>query len=131
MRVTLSLFLALFLSNFGIQSCPLNGAQIPTSIEFGYLTHKKYPQVLGAVTLAVNNINEDDNILPNTTLKFKYANLANVQLEGMKKMTEFRDQGVSAFIGPDELCRNEALLASAWNLPMIAYVSIINISRSN
>ena len=39
-------------------------------------------------------------------------------------MTEFRDQGVTAFIGPDKSCRQEALIASAWNLPMIAFVSI-------
>ena len=39
-------------------------------------------------------------------------------------MTEFRDQGVTAFIGPDKSCRQEALVASAWNLPMIAFVSV-------
>lgn len=30
---------------------------------------------------------------------------------------------VIAFIGPDESCLHEALVASAWNLPMISYVS--------
>ena len=44
------------------------------------------------------------------------------QLEALKIMTEKRDQGVSAFIGPDEFCHNEAMIASAWNLPMIAFV---------
>lgn len=46
-----------------------------TAIEFGYLTHKRYPQVLGAVSLAVETINSDASILPNVTLKFKFANL--------------------------------------------------------
>lgn len=32
-------------------------------------------------------------------------------------------EGVIAFIGPDESCLYEALVASAWNLPMISYVS--------
>ena len=38
-------------------------------------------------------------------------------------MTEMRDDGAVAFIGPDLNCTNEALVAAAWNLPMIAYVS--------
>lgn len=33
-------------------------------------------------------------------------------------------EGVVAFIGPDESCMIEALVASAWNLPMISYVSL-------
>lgn len=37
-------------------------------------------------------------------------------------MTDMRDDGVVAFIGPDETCTAEALVASAWNLPMISYV---------
>lgn len=34
-------------------------------------------------------------------------------------------EGVVAFIGPDESCLYEALVASAWNLPMISYVSLM------
>ncbi|XP_062707144.1 guanylate cyclase 32E isoform X3 [Aedes albopictus] len=36
-------------------------------------------------------------------------------------MTEMRDEGIAAFIGPDETCTTEALVASAWNIPMISY----------
>jgi hypothetical protein len=32
-------------------------------------------------------------------------------------------QNVSAFIGPQETCLHEARMASAFNLPMISYVS--------
>ena len=56
------------------------------------------------------------------------------QLEALKIMTEKRDQGVSAFIGPDEFCHNEAMIASAWNLPMIAFVRfsfLSNFSKPN
>lgn len=42
-----------------------------------------------------------------------------------RKMTEMRDEGIVAFIGPDETCTAEALVASAWNLPMISYVSLV------
>ena len=103
--------------------------QPPSKIVFAYLTHKVYPQVLGAVSLAVNNINNDSSILPHTKLEFKFEALSNYfeptfsdQLETLEIMSEKRDQGVSAFIGPDESCRHEALLASAWNIPMIAFV---------
>lgn len=40
-------------------------------------------------------------------------------------MTEMRDNNVVAFIGPDETCTSEALVAAAWNLPMISYVYFI------
>ncbi|XP_044758334.1 guanylate cyclase 32E-like isoform X2 [Coccinella septempunctata] len=36
-------------------------------------------------------------------------------------MTEMRDNGTLAFIGPDDTCFSEALVAAAWNLPMISY----------
>lgn len=78
---------------------------------------------MGAVSLAVKRINEDPYILNNTRLSFKFGAL-NRPLDPLKKMTEFRDQGVAAFVGPDEKCDYEARLASAWNLPMIAYVSV-------
>lgn len=38
-------------------------------------------------------------------------------------MTELREKKVKAFIGPDESCTTEALLASAWNTPMLSFVS--------
>ena len=47
----------------------------------------------------------------------------NTSTEGITRMTEMRDGGAVAFIGPDLNCTNEALVAAAWNLPMIAYVS--------
>lgn len=39
----------------------------------------------------------------------------------IKKMTEIKDE-VLAFIGPDESCASEALVAAAWNIPLISYV---------
>lgn len=38
-------------------------------------------------------------------------------------MTQLKDEGVLAFIGPDETCKNEAFVAAAWNIPMISFVS--------
>ena len=44
-------------------------------LNLGFLKHRKYPQVLGAVSLAVHRINNDSNILPNVKLEFQYAEL--------------------------------------------------------
>ena len=41
----------------------------------------------------------------------------------LRVMTVMRDRGAVAFIGPDDTCGAEALVAAAWNLPIIAYVS--------
>lgn len=42
----------------------------------------------------------------------------------IRMMTEMRDRGAIAFIGgPEDTCQSEALVSSAWNLPMISYVS--------
>lgn len=45
----------------------------------------------------------------------------------IRVMTEMRDNGTVAFIGPDDTCSSEALVAAAWNLPMISYVSYLHI----
>ncbi|KAJ3625265.1 hypothetical protein MTP99_018823 [Tenebrio molitor] len=41
--------------------------------------------------------------------------------QAIRVMTEMRDNGTVAFIGPDDTCSSEALVAAAWNLPMISY----------
>ena len=104
-----------------VTTCPLK-TTIPSEIKFGYLVHVDYPQVLGAVSLAVERINNDSSILPNTSLSFRYENLSGERYEAIQVMTRLRDENISAFIGPDESCRYEAMIASAWNLPMVAYV---------
>lgn len=47
----------------------------------------------------------------------------NVESHAITTMTEMRDQGVLAFIGSSISCKNEALVAAAWNIPMVAFVS--------
>ena len=44
-------------------------------LHLGFLKHRKYPQVLGAVSLAVQRINNDSTILPRTKLEFQFADL--------------------------------------------------------
>lgn len=78
--------------------------------------------VSGAVPLAVSHINRDDNLLPGYRVTFKPENVGEVGTSvAIQKMTSLWQSGVVAFIGPDESCYAEALVADAWNMPMITY----------
>ncbi|KAH9365010.1 hypothetical protein HPB48_010446 [Haemaphysalis longicornis] len=64
------------------------------------------------------------SLLPGYRLTFRPENAGPVGTSSaIRKMTALWQSGVSAFIGPDENCYAEALVADAWNLPMITYVS--------
>lgn len=70
------------------------------------------------------------DLLPGRVLKFVTADIgsspaSSLATQAIRIMTEMRDNGVVAFIGPDASCLPEALVAAAWNLPMISYVSLV------
>jgi guanylate cyclase, other len=44
--------------------------------------------------------------------------------ESIRSMTSQYFNGALAFIGPEVKCTTEARVAAAWNIPMIAFVSI-------
>lgn len=94
--------------------------------------------MLGALPLAVTAVNKDPQLLPGRRLEFvardigsgrarKQSSLATLAI---RVMTEMRDNGTVAFIGPDDTCSAEALVAAAWNLPIISYVSASIIHKS-
>lgn len=78
------------------------------------------------------------DLLPGRTLQFTAVDIGTNSAEGrarrksslaayaIRSMTDMRDNGTVAFIGPDDTCFSEALVAAAWNLPMISYVSIFS-----
>lgn len=81
---------------------------------------------LGALPIAVEAVNSDPTLLPGKRLLYEVADVGNSNLEALaalsiRRMTAMRDAGHLAFIGPDDNCANEALVAAAWNLPMITY----------
>ncbi|EFX69540.1 hypothetical protein DAPPUDRAFT_62171 [Daphnia pulex] len=84
---------------------------------------------LGAIPLAVEEVNNDPNLLPGRKLQFVVADIGNpIGNDGLtalaiRRMTEMRDNNSTvAFIGPDgQYCADEALVAAAWNLPMITH----------
>lgn len=87
---------------------------------------------MGALPFAIAIVNNDSELLPNHTLRFIAADIGSslsVSPLPIKEMSRMRDENVVAFIGPDEVCTTEALVASAWNLPMISFV-ILEISQA-
>ncbi|XP_046734564.1 guanylate cyclase 32E-like [Diprion similis] len=97
------------------------------SLTIGFLgSYGRSQVVLGALPLAIATVNSDPNLLPGIELKFLAADIGRSNADslaalGIRIMTEMRDSGTVAFIGPDDSCRSEALVAAAWNLPLISY----------
>ncbi|GAB6021265.1 hypothetical protein CHUAL_003879 [Chamberlinius hualienensis] len=78
--------------------------------------------IVGALSWAVFHVNENKTIGDGYEMKFCRAESGKAGTSlAMRQMTMMRDKGVQVFIGPDESCMSEALLADAWDLPMISY----------
>ncbi|GBM26292.1 Guanylate cyclase 32E [Araneus ventricosus] len=110
-------------ANFGKQILDPN----KPNITIGFLSSFKElgKLICGAIPLAVDMVNSDSELLPNHNLKFiAYDSGEPNTAVTIKKMTQMKEEGVVAFIGPDHSCVSEALVAAAWNMPMITYVSI-------
>ncbi|KAI5694511.1 hypothetical protein M8J75_000230 [Diaphorina citri] len=102
-----------------------DGHSFNESIKIGFLGAYGTSQVaLGALPLAVTAVNADPTLLPGRNLTYMAADIGTTE-QAIRKMTEMRDNGIIAFIGPDDTCRSEALVAAAWNLPMISYGSSV------
>ncbi|KAF5270552.1 hypothetical protein FQR65_LT05450 [Abscondita terminalis] len=108
---------------------------VQDSITIGFLgAYGQSQVVLGALPLAVEAVNNDRSILPGRRLNYITADIgtnpgasglarkkSSLAARAIKIMTAMRDNGTIAFIGPDDTCSSEALVAAAWNIPMIAY----------
>ncbi len=103
-------------------------------IRLGYMTgsenragdmfYQKPGQVIsGAITFAVDQINNDSSILPNHTLEFLIAETMGQESQSIKLAAILPSHNISAYIGPQETCVHEGRIAAAFNLPMISYVS--------
>ena len=103
-------------------------------IKLGYITgSKELPGIFyrrpglaisGAITLALGEINGNPHVLPNHTLEFIIAETYGIESESIKQTVELMNKNVSVVIGPQETCIHEAKVATAFNFPMISYVSI-------
>lgn len=84
------------------------------------------------------NIGTDAAVISSNTIKYIFLSFSdenratsenkfsfNFLFVLCRNMTDLMiKEDVIAFIGPDESCLYESLVASAWNLPMISYVSL-------
>ncbi|KAF7278941.1 hypothetical protein GWI33_007805 [Rhynchophorus ferrugineus] len=103
------------------------------TVTIGFLGAYGQAQVLlGALPLAVEAVNKDESLLPGKKLNYVAGNIGIPSTSGfptsrssptqaIRVMTDMRDNGAVAFIGPDDTCYPEALVAAAWNLPLISY----------
>ncbi|GIY83747.1 ANF_receptor domain-containing protein [Caerostris darwini] len=102
------------------------------NVTLGFLTSFKDIEKLliaGAVPLAVDLVNEDPDLLPTHNLKFIAYDSGDADSSSpLKKMTQMREEGVIGFIGLDGSCEHEALLAAAWDMSMVSYVSHKHVS---
>lgn len=81
--------------------------------------------ISGAMSLAVEEVNE--GVLPQKglNLEFVVAETYGEERTSVRRIAELWRRNVSAIIGPQETCVHEAMMAAAFDLPIISYVSVI------
>ncbi|CEF71158.1 Protein kinase domain and Adenylyl cyclase class-3/4/guanylyl cyclase domain and Serine-threonine/tyrosine-protein kinase catalytic domain and Extracellular ligand-binding receptor domain and Protein kinase-like domain and Periplasmic binding protein-like I domain-containing protein [Strongyloides ratti] len=77
--------------------------------------------ISGALKFAIDEINSNENLLPDYYIKYVFNNTCDDETLSTKYFMDHWKSGVSAFIGPEMNCRTEAQMAAAQNLPIIAY----------
>lgn len=78
-----------------------------------------------AITIAVDRINRDPNLLPGYNMTFLWNDSMCLAAEGLNQAVEFKISGVDAIIGDgcDIICEPAAILGASWNLPMVSWGS--------
>ncbi|XP_071106522.1 speract receptor-like [Haliotis cracherodii] len=102
-------------------------------IKIGYVTGSEPPQkplvlykrpghlISGALTYAIEEVNNDSSILPNYTLDYVIAETHGEEQQSIKETVLLRERNISVYLGPQETCVHEGRIAAAFNLPMISY----------
>lgn len=93
-----------------------------------YVQGKQGRVISGAMTYAISQINADPHLLAGHSLRFMTADTEASTLVGTSRVIEQWRAGAIAFFGPEDSCDTEARVAAALNLPMISYVSPVQIS---
>lgn len=113
-------------------SSKFDGVEDVSNITIGYLTvdktavfmrGKQGRVISGAISYAIELINNDTSLLPRHRLKMIWGDTMADTLVGTRLLTQQWRQGAVAFIGLEDSCSVEATVAAAWNLPMVSYVS--------
>ena len=80
-------------------------------------------QSVGAFMYAIEKVNETQYLGDHTLDYILEDNNANTKLSIRKMTSLYSEHHVHAFIGPEDTCQDEALIAASWNVPMIVFVS--------
>lgn len=101
-----------------------------TVLTVGYLTAIKGElkdrqglAISGALTMALDEINNSQHVLPNVTLALRWNDTRGDTVLATRAITEMICDGVATFFGPEGPCRTEAIVSQSRNIPMISYVS--------
>jgi hypothetical protein len=89
----------------------------------GELKDRQGLSISGAILLALEEINNDTNLLPNVHLNLRYNDTRGDTVASTRAITEMICDGVSTIFGPEGTCYTEAIVAQSRNIPMISYVS--------
>lgn len=82
--------------------------------------------ISGAITLALEEINNDPKILPNVTLVLRWNDTRGDSVIATRAITEMICDGVATIFGPEGSCHTESIVAQSRNIPMISYVSFLS-----
>lgn len=97
------------------------------TLTIGYLTAVKGLSgrqglsISGAITLALEEINNRKDILPNVKLEMRWNDTKGDTVIATRAMTEMICDGISAFFGPEGPCYVEAIVSMSRNIPMMSY----------
>ncbi|XP_012274988.1 receptor-type guanylate cyclase Gyc76C isoform X2 [Orussus abietinus] len=106
-----------------------NGAQRKIhNLTVGYLTaikgglkDRQGLAISGALSMALDEVNNNTDILPNVKLVMRWSDTRGETVEATKAMIDMICDGVVAFFGPEGSCYVEAIVAQSRNIPMISY----------
>ncbi|KAB0795504.1 hypothetical protein PPYR_12343 [Photinus pyralis] len=87
----------------------------------GELKERQGLAISGALTMALEEINNDSSILPNVTLVLKWNDTRGDTVLTTRSMVDMICDGVAVFFGPEGSCYVEAIVAQSRNIPMISY----------
>lgn len=114
-------------SKLGDNSMTYSGNTTNTILKIAFLSHVKQGHGAffgGAFYRALRDINADPKLLPGYLIESMFADTRANVLGTIQSMTDEYINETKAFIGPDGMCSSHTLIATAWNLPMVSYVSI-------
>jgi len=75
-------------------------------------------------------IEDDPHLLPNVSLVLKWDDTQGETVHATRTITQMICDKVAVFFGPEgNTCHTEAIVAQAWNIPMISYVSTLRNKR--